>query len=61
MAKKRTNWSKISAQDKARIWGNSWYGEQDFILSLKKNKRGSSWSSNEAKFLVQGFEVAQET
>ena len=50
---------KNFAHDKL-IGGNNWHGGQDGGKKGKEKKKTSSWSSLEAKFLVQGFGVAQE-
>ena len=49
--------SRILAQDMV-ILGKGWYAGEDEKTIKNFYFR---WSSPEAKFLVQGFEVAQET
>ena len=36
-------------------------GQDGFEIKNKIKNKNSSWSSPQAKFLVRGFEVAQET
>ena len=57
MVKKCNGWSRISALDKV-VLGKGRYGRND---EQTFQNIVSSWSSVEAKFLVWGFEVAQET